>query len=514
MAGSKRFLSLRHIGTNSFWTFLSRVTGVVKQMIFTYLFGASGDTFWAAFRLVNAFRRYIGEGGALGSAFIPVFNQVREQKGEEEAKLFAHRVMTVFGIFSLLLALVLGVTAFWYGPWLASGFDARRMREYILLMIIMMPYIPLINWYALRMGVLNSFQIFGSSAAGPVLFNVIFIGLPLFFAGTVGIYVSAISVVLGSLVMVLVQGKDISRLGYGLKLVWHGHPAEERFWRLFWPTAGNMVALTAKNFLATWFLSFFVGGYVVYMNAFTVLSAPLGFIAIAVGTVMMPLLSRFRERGSREEFSHAVEEGLLFLLFWTLPMMIFFILLPETVNRVLFYDVFVALMGRSGRMTQELLALSNEVLRLFAFSLLPMSVAVVFEKIFYATHDAKTPLRSNLLTLFLTGGLYFLSFLPALGVKGVILAETISSYVVMLYYFKGLRGGMVEKRVWKTVGGKTLVWFVFSLVVGFGVTWVYRRLESLVPVGIGYILFAGVVFAVFMGMYYLLTKIFRVEFYR
>ncbi len=514
MSGSKRLLSLRYIGTNSFWTLLSRVTGVVKQMIFTYLFGASGDTFWAAFRLVNAFRRYIGEGGALGSAFIPVFNQVREQKGEEQAKLFAHRVMTVFGGFSLLLAVVLGGTAFWYGPLLASGFDSARMREYIVLMIIMMPYIPLVNWYALRMGVLNSFQIFGSSAAGPVLFNVIFIGLPIFFAGTVGIYVSAVSVVLGALVMVLAQGRDIRRLGYGLRVVREAHPAEPQFWGLFWPTAGNMVALTVKNFLATWFLSFFVGGYVVYMNAFTVLSAPLGFIAIAVGTVMMPMLSRFRERGSSEEFSRAVEEGLLFLLFWTLPMMVFFILLPGTVNRVLFYDVFLALTGKSGRMTEELLLLSNDVLRLFAFSLLPMSVVVVFEKIFYATYDAKTPLRSNLLTLFLTGGLYFLSFVPVLGVKGVIIAETISSYVVMGYYFAGLRGNMVEKVVWRKLAGRTLVWLVFSVGVGFGIKWVYLKLEPMLPVGIGYILFAGGVFAVFMGVYYLLSKIFRVEFYR
>lgn len=514
MSTSKRLLSLRHIGTNSFWTFLSRVTGVVKQMIFTYLFGSSGDTFWAAFRLVNAFRRYIGEGGALGSAFIPVFNQVKEKEGEETAKAFAHRVMTVFGLFSVGLAVVLSLLAFWYGPWLAPGFSQERMREYILLMIVMMPYIPLVNWYAFRMGILNSFHLFGSSAAGPVLFNVVFIGLPLFFAGKVGIYVSALSVVIGALGMVALQYFDIRRIGYAFRPVWQKHPAEAKFWGLFWPTAGNMIALTVKNFLATWFLSFFVGGYVAYMNGFTVVSAPLGFIAIAVGTVMMPLLSRFRERGSKEEFSQAVEEGFLFLLYWTIPLMVYMVMLPETVNRVLFYDIFVAFLGRSGRMTPELLVLSCEVLRIFALSLLPMSAAVVFEKIFYATHDAKTPLRSSLLTLLLCGGLYFLAFVPTLGVKGVIIAETVSSYVVMVYYFLRMERSLVEGKVWRNVFWRGMVWTGISLVLGGVVRDGYTRLEGIVGKGWIYMFLAGGVFVVFMGLYYLFTKLFRVGFHR
>jgi len=514
MASSKRTLSLRHIGTNSFWTFLSRVTGVVKQMVFTYLFGSSGDTFWAAFRLVNAFRRYIGEGGALGSAFIPVFQQVRESSGEEEAKRFAHRLMTVFGVFSITLTLVLSLTAFWYAPWLASGFSPQRMREYILLMILMMPYIPLVNWYAFRMGMLNSVHLFGSSAAGPVLFNVVFIGLPLFFAGTAGIYVSAVSVVIGGVLMVAAQWRDIHRQGYGFRPVWKPHPAEAKFWRLFFPTAGNMVALTLKNFLATWFLSFFVGGYVAYMNAFIVISAPLGFIAIAVGTVMMPVLSRFREQKRPEEFSTAVEEGFLFLLYWTIPMMVYMVALPETVNRVLFYDVFVALVGRAGRMTPELLGLSHQVLRLFALSLLPMSAAVIYEKIFYAIHDARTPFRSSLLTLVLTGGLYFLAFVPSLGVNGVIIAETVSSYVVMGYYALRLRGGIVDERIWGRIVARGVIWLgIASLLGGLG-WWVHGRLEPMIPSGWAYIAFVGALFVFFMGLYYLCTKMLRVEFHR
>ncbi|MCX7881683.1 MAG: polysaccharide biosynthesis C-terminal domain-containing protein [Brevinematales bacterium] len=514
MSTSKRLLSLRHIGTNSFWTFLSRVTGVVKQMVFTYLFGSAGDTFWAAFRLVNAFRRYIGEGGALGSAFIPVFMQVKERDGEEAAKIFAFRVMTVFGLFSLGGALVLSVTAFWYGPWLAPGFSPERMREYILLMILMMPYIPLVNWYAFRMGILNSFSLFGSSAAAPVLFNLVFIGLPLFFAGTVGIFVSALSVVIGALGMVALQWGDMHRIGFAFRPVWEKHPAEERFWGLFWPTAGNMVALTVKNFLATWFLSFFVGGYVVYMNAFTVISAPLGFIAIAVGTVMMPLLSRFQEKGNREEFLLAVEEGFLFLFYWTIPLMVYMVIFPETVNRVLFYDLFLALVGKTGRMTPQLLEMSHEVLSLFALSLLPMSAAVVFEKIFYATHDARTPLRSSILTLVLTGGLYFLAFLPMFGVKGVIIAETVSSYVVMGYYMASLKREVFSPMVWWRIGWRAGVWLGVSVLLGLLGKRIYQWGMLFVPEGWGYLFFAAGIFGIFMGLYVVCTKIFRVEFHR
>jgi len=514
MSSSRRLVSLRHIGTNSFWTFLSRVTGVVKQMVFSYLFGAGGDTFWAAFRLVNAFRRYVGEGGALGSAFIPVFNQVREKEGEESARHFARRVMTVFLGISLLLVAVLSLTAFWYGPLLAPGFDAPRMREYIFLMIIMMPYILLVNWYAFQMGVLNSFHLFGFSAAGPVLFNVVFIVLPLFFAGKTGIYVSAFSVVIGALIMVALQAKDIIKVGYGFVPMGKSHPAEKHFWGLFWPTAGNMVALTVKNFFATWFLSFFVGGYVVYMNAFTVVSAPLGFIAIAVGTVLMPLLSQFRQRDGSGEFSRAVEEGFLFLLYWTLPLMVYFVVFPDTVNRVLFSDIFVALLGHSGRMTPELLTLSHRVLRIFGLALLPMSAAVVFEKIFYALHDARTPFRSSILTLVVTGGLYFVAFLPQVGVLGVIAAETVSSYVVIVYYFARLRSEMIDPSLWKRLIRRGVVWMLLSVVVA-GVVWLgYRRVVEFVKPGWMYIGLSGCVFVVFMGLYYLLTRMLKVEFYR
>ncbi|MFN3660538.1 MAG: lipid II flippase MurJ, partial [Brevinematales bacterium] len=329
---------------------------------------------------------------------------------------------------------------------------------------------------------------------------------------SVGIYVSALSVVIGALGMVVLQYFDMRRVGYVFRPVWQRHSAEGKFWGLFWPTAVNMIALTGKNFLATWFLSFFVGGYVAYMNAFTVVSAPLGFIAIAVGTVMMPLLSRFREKGSGQEFSQAVEEGFLFLLYWTLPFMVYMVVLPETVNRVLFFDLFVALVGRSGSVTNELLILSHTVLRIFALSLLPMSAAVVFEKIFYATHDARTPLRSSLLTLFLCGGLYFLAFIPALGVKGVILAETISSYVVMVYYLVRIKRGLVERRVWKKVAGRGVFWLGLSVGLGWLGRLGYDWLEPMVGKGWLYIFLSGGLFVVFVVLYYLLTELFGVGF--
>ena len=507
---NKRFVSLRHIGINSIWTFFSRVTGIIKQMIFTYLFGYGGDTFWAAFRFVNAFRRYIGEGGALGSAFIPVFSQLKIKEGDEASKSFAYRIMTVFGIFSIVLVVFLSLTAFFYGPLLAPGFGRLQMMEYIFLMMIMMPYLFFISWYALQMGVLNSFKIFGSSAAGPVVFNLVFIVLPLFFAGKLGIYVSAISVVIGVIAMVLLQWKDMKKIGYSFKLVLKPHPAEKKFWSLFWPTAGNMVALTIKNFFTTLFLSFFIGGYVVYMNAFTVVSAPLGIIAIAVGTVLMPVLSQLAQLEKKDSFNQAMQEGLSFLFFWTVPITFFLFFFPDLVNRLLFVDVFIAIFGRSGGMTSDLLNVSNKVLKIFGLSLLPMSLSVVFEKIFYSLHDARTPLKASLLTIFTTGGLYFLAFVPSVGLMGVIWAETISSYFVVLYYLVKLYKNGIGKGVWNKVLKKAAFYFLFSLLTSFLLYKLYTFFLGNVKAGFLYIVFSFGIFLLFVFFYYFLTRIFKV----
>lgn len=434
---SKRLVSYRHTLINSVGTLLSRVTGIVRAIVVTGLFGAGADTFNAAFRIPNTLRRYVGE-GAMISSFIPVFQKAMTEGDREEASRFASNLLNLFLLANLLIMAAGILLAPYYFPALVPGFlrdsdSAGKMNEAVKLVMIMMPFTVFNSLFAVGMGVLNSEKRFAFPAFAPVLWNVAMIAFPLFFTKQLGVYSLGWGCTVGGALMFLMVAVDLARSGFRWRPVLSLKDARlGQFFKLFLPTSANMIALSVKDVVGAIFLSGFAGAFVAQLNAFTVVQAPLGIIGIAIGTVMMPLLSRFKSESDMKSFGHAMSEGFYMLSFLTIPVAVFLSVFPDTVTNLMFRDPFL-LVARHAPDT-GLLSMHYSAVRIYGLALLPMSFIIIFERIFYSLHDAKTPLVANLLTVAASLGLYFLVYVPSVGFSGFIIAEAVSAWLAFFYY--------------------------------------------------------------------------------
>lgn len=514
---AKRFVSYRHTFINSIGTFFSRITGVLKQNVVSYLFGAAQDPFWLSFRLVNSFRRYIGE-GAMTSAFIPVFQKKLSENPEENkdhpAFLFANNVINLFLLINLLLVILGALFAPLYAPLLVPGYKkgSPELTQNIWLTVIMMPYLIFISLYAIFMGVLNSHKKFTASAFAPVFFNIAFILFPIFLIHHIGIYSLGIAVVAGVILMVIAQFFELYQVGFRYRFILNfKDPALKDFFRLFSPTALNMVVLTVKNYATTFFLSFFIGSAMVYMNSYLIIEAPLGIIGIAIGTVIMPLLSRFNVEKNTVDFQKSMVEGFYLLFYFMVPVSFFFFLYNDTVCNSVFRDIMRFVTGGTGKYTAALFLDTYKTVAIYSLALLPMGAVIIFEKVFYSLHDAKTPLRANIIIFILSFGIYFTTFIPSIGYFGVFIADTIAAWMTLAFYAISLNKKLNLGPVFKGLLYKLLFLIVFSAIASAAIYPFHQNVYLHAQTPLQALAFAASEFGIFSALYYIITKIFRMD---
>jgi putative peptidoglycan lipid II flippase len=516
-----RLVSYRHTLLNSAGTLLSRVTGILRSQIVTSIFGVRADPFNSAFRIPNTLRRYVGE-GALISSFIPVFQKAMSEGQREEASRFASNVFNLFLVGNIAITVLGMVFAPLYFPLLVSGFAAdggmAKVNEAVKLLVIMMPFTVFNSLFAIGMGVLNSEKRFGFPAFAPVLWNVAMIAFPLFFYRKLGVYSLGWGCTAGGMLMFAAVAFDLVQSGFQWSPVLDLHdPRLRQFFKLFLPTSANMIALTVKDVAGVAFLSGFVGAFVAQLNAFTIVQAPLGIIGIAIGTVMMPLLARFSTERDAKSFGRAIAEGFHMLSFLTLPVAVYLSVFPDTVTQIIYRDMIPAVLNfipglrhHAGLIDPHLLAMHISAVRIYGIALLPMSFIIIFERIFYSMHDAKTPLIANLLTVVSCLGLYFLVYVPSLGFNGFIIAEAVSSWLAFFYYvFLRLPKAADMGTLLGAMGGRFVAAAVCAGVSAAAVFPLHRmfyvKAASALPAfatGCGE-------FAVFAGIYFGLTTLFR-----
>ena len=285
-------------GIVGFFTFLSRILGLVRDMVIAGLFGSglAADAFFVAFRIPNLLRRLFAE-GSLTIAFIPVFTEYLTLKSKKDAFELARVVLTIL---SILLA---GVTllGILFSPWIvriqAFGFGGSGVKYdlTVLLTRIMFPYIFFISIVAFFMGVLNSLRRFAAPAAAPILLNAGIIGAaflisPRCEAPIVGI---AIGVLIGGVLQVGLQIPWAVREGFTLLPKWDpNHPALKRIGMLMLPAIFGSAVYQVNQFIGTLLATFLPEGSVSWFYyADRVVQFPLGIFAIAISTAALPSLA-------------------------------------------------------------------------------------------------------------------------------------------------------------------------------------------------------------------------------
>ena len=381
-------------------TMLSRVFGLVRDQVFNATFGTNWmtDAFWVAFRIPNFMRRLFAE-GSFSTAFVPVFTEIKETRSHDDLRaLMARTAGTLGGV--LLLVTALGMI---FAPQLATVFTQAEPvpgQDQLItdLLRLTFPFLLFVSLTALAAGALNSYNRFGWPAFTPIILNLCMIAGALWGSGLaeslgeLPIIAMGWAILAAGVLQLLFQLPQLARLDL---LAWPrwgwSHPDIRKVMRLMVPTLlGSSVAqvnLLFDTFLAAMLVQ---GSQSWLSTADRFLEFPLGVFGIALGTVILPTLSRHHVNTDRAGFSKSLDWGLRTTLIVILPAMLGLMLLAlPLVSTVFQYGKFTA---EAARMT----ALSVFGL---SFGLPAFALVKTVLPAFYARQDTKTPVRAGLVAM-------------------------------------------------------------------------------------------------------------------
>lgn len=379
----------RAAGVVGFFTLLSRLTGLLRDMVVGYLFGAQGvaDAFFVAFRIPNLLRRLTAE-GALTAGFIPVFTDYLTNRGKGEAMRTARIVFTFAGL-SLGLLTLLGILfATPLTGLFAPGFraDEEKFALTVLLTRLMFPYVFFVSLVALAMGVLNSLRHFMAPALSPVLLNLSIVFCALLFAPFLDRPVIALGygVVIGGAAQLLLQIPYLSRQGFTYAPDCHfKDPALKRLLLLMGPMFFGAAVYQINVLVSTILASLLPEGSVSYLYyADRLLQFPLGIFAVALGTAALPSFSSLVARKEFGELRAGLSYSLRLVNFISLPAMFGLMVVSVPVFSLLF---------QRGAFDATATLGTAQALIYFSLGLWGVSGTRLVVPVFYAMEDTRTP---------------------------------------------------------------------------------------------------------------------------
>jgi len=427
---------LRSTFVTSAMTFLSRITGLVRDVVFAGFIGAgagiAADAFYMAFRIPNFLRRLSGE-GSFSQAFVPVMSEYKTRRTPEEAREFVDRLSGVFGLI-LFGITVVGVAA---APFIiyamAPGFTGEKYDLTVSMLRITFPYVFFISLVAMAAGILNTYGKFAAAAFTPVLLNLCLIGAAVWLAPQLTNPVMALAwgVLIAGVVQLLFQIPFLRRLGLMPRpRLGRNHDGVARVFKLMLPAIFGVSVAQINTLVNMVLASFLVTGSVSWLYySDRLMEFPLGVFGIALATVILPSLSHQHVSGDKKEFSR--------LLDWALRW-VFLIGLPATVALMLLAGPLLTTFFHYGAFNENDVRMSAEALMAFAFGLLGFILVKVLAPGFYARQDTRTPMRIGVIAMLVNVVLsLILSFL--LKHTGLALAISLAAFVNAGLLYHGLR---------------------------------------------------------------------------
>lgn len=400
----------RSAGLVSFSVLISRVSGMVREMIMARLFGGGAgpvyDAFLLGFRIPNLTRDLFAE-GALSSAFVPTFTGYLAIKDRQEAARLANLVAT-----AILLAVggfcVLGII---FSPalvhLLAPGFDQVPGKHELAVRMtrIMFPFLLLVALAAQAMGMLNACNQFAVPAFSSTFFNLgsIFFGLTLGFWAGPWLGLSAIEgmaygVVLGGALQLGSQLPSLRRQGFHFRLAWDwSHPGLRQILSLMGPAmlgnAAVQVNVLVNTNLATGIVDRVTGlnGPVSWLSyAFRFMQLPLGLFGVAIATATLPAISLSAAQGNLEEFRRTLSRSLG---------MVFLLTIPSSIGLAVLGEAMIGVIYEGGKFHAYDTHQTAVALSFYAVGLAGYSAIKVLAPAFYALNDSRTPMLVSLMSI-------------------------------------------------------------------------------------------------------------------
>jgi len=393
---------LRSTGTVGGFTLLSRILGLVRDVVFARLFGAAGlmDAFFVAFRIPNIFRRFFAE-GSFSQAFVPVFAEYDERGDRSAVRELVDQTAGTLGVILFVITALGVIAAPVFIAIFAPGFvtesgaaDADRYALAVDMLRWTFPYLLFISFTALAGGILNTYHRFTAAAFSPILLNVVLIGFAAFVAPlytrpgmalAVGVFVAGVVQLLCMLPSLMrLQLMPRPRLGFG-------HPGVRKILRLMLPGLFGSSVAQISILLDTLIASLLATGSISWLYySDRLMEFPLGVFGIALATVMLPNLSRQHANGAAADFGMTID--------WAMRLVVL-IVMPATLGLILLAGPLLATLFYGGRFGAGDVEMSTWSLVPYAAGLLGFTMVKVLAPGYFARQITTTPVRIGLIAL-------------------------------------------------------------------------------------------------------------------
>ena len=499
----------------SFWTFSSRVFGLLRDISTTNLFGASlyHDIFVVVLRIPNLFRRFFAE-GAFNQAFVPILSDLEHSKDKTQVKDFidslAGILISTLFIFTIICLLFAPFVIFIFAP--GFYFDPQKQVLAVNVLRIMFPYLALISLVAFAAGIQNTHSRFSLPAATPIIFNLTLIIFALLVAPKMDAPLISLSwgVFLAGILQLIIQFaplKAIDRLPVpkiNLK-----NSEISRFFNLIVPAilAGGVTQINLL--IDTIFASLLETGSPTWLYiSDRLIQFPLGIFAIAIGTVLLPSLSKASVKKDEHHFKSLLDNSFRLVIFIAVPSLIGLIYFAEPIIASLFFR---------GEFTEHDVIKSSYSLVFFCYGLPFFMLMKVLTPAFFSRKDTKTPFYVALLSLILNAILnYIFAFELGYGHAGLAIGSSLAVLVsASILFFVLAKQNLISSKIilhrtnLAALFSSILMLLGFDYFIGVDAEWMSKFYEFSDLIRISLI---GVIVILSSLFYFLVSKwIFRVS---
>lgn len=470
---------MQSTGVVSAYTMLSRVLGLVRDILMAGVFGTSlpMSAFVVAFTIPNLFRRLFGE-GALSAAFVPIFIETREQQGAEEAWTVARNILSMLILFlSALIAVGLVAITFY----LHRSAPGSQTAMTLSLLRIMLPYMLFICLAALCMAILNAHHHFATPAFAPSILNAVWILSVLCVSPFLGdqpeqqIYGVAWAVFVAGILQWAVQVPKMMRFGY--RPGWACNFKDlrvRRIFRLMGPASLGM-AVTQVNVLIDRLMAGWIGPWAPAALFFSerLIYLPQGIFATALSTVLLPVFSGHAARSDPSRILRTANYAIRNLLY---------VMIPASIGLLVLATPIVQMIFERGAFSDASTAQTALALMFYAPGLLVFSLGKVLVPAFYALQDTRTPVKVAMCTVALKIGLsltFILTWPLELKHGGLALATVLAEAVN-----GGILAVLLHRRLgslgWRSVGATAVRCLLASCIMAVAAHFTYRFAVQLV----------------------------------
>lgn len=477
---------LRSTSVVSAMTLISRILGLVRDVVFARFFGATivMDAFIVANRIPNMLRRFFAE-GAFSQGFVPVMARYKENGDHEESRQLVDAVAGTLGLILFVVTLIGVVAAPLLVLIVAPGFigDDGRFDLATAMLRFTFPYLFFVSMTAFAGGILNTYGKFAAPAFTPVILNIVLIASAMWLSPQMeepGMAL-AYGVFVAGLVQLLFQIPFLAKIHAIPRPRWRPeHPGVRRIGALMLPAIfGSSVAQI--NVLLGGAIASLLGVGKISLLYFSdrLMEFPLGLFGIALATVTLPTLSRQAANASMREFSNTLDWSMKLVVLIAIPAAIGLVLLAEPLVATIFFG------GEFTRFDVEMTALS---LQAFALGLIGFSFVKILAPAYFAREDTRTPVKAGLIALVVNFVLsvvlaYTLSRAGYVGTHaGLALAISVAAIVNAWLLYRGLRR---DKIVMHSPGWSLLLlrFFGANTAMTVAIVWMQRPLDWWVGVG-------------------------------